>query len=189
MTDIQMLSGLVGILALLLALNLKLTFTLYKRVKQLPGFVHVPDALAEGAMLQQLSGKTVLNAKPELVWRQGSATAVLMFASRCPKCKEKLTEIPPLLLLTDGNGVEIKLVTNESVRHFRRFLADDKLAEHSIKVSQTDYLQLNPQQMSPAYLFISHQGQVEASGLIGDENWTLFCDQLKMFANVQQSVA
>ena len=30
---------------------------------------------------------------------------------------------------------------------------------------------------------------VEASGLIGDENWMLFCEQLQMVANTQQSVA
>lgn len=189
MTDVQMLNGLVGLLALLLALNLKLTFVLYKKVKQMPGFSRVPDPLADGTVLPQIIGTALLSAKPELVWQQRCATAVLMFASRCPKCKTKLSEIPALLALADDKGLEIKLVTSEPIRRFRRFLSDDKLALFSIKIAQSDYLQLNPQQMSPAYVFIDHLGRVEASGLIGDENWMLFCNQLLESSDTQQSVA
>lgn len=178
MNDMQMLNGFLGILALLLALNFKLTYRLYRKVKHLPGFVFLPDALEDGAILPELYGKNIQTGEAELVWRQGFATALIMFASRCPKCKSKLAEVETLLSSSNITDLDIKLVTNESVRHFRRFLNAEYLLKCTVRVSQTVYLQLNPQQVSPSYLFIGHEGNVEASGIIGDENWKLFCGQV-----------
>ncbi|MDP5138042.1 hypothetical protein ORJ04_19005 [Rheinheimera baltica] len=189
MTEVQLLSALVCCLALLLGLNLKLTYALYQRVRYLPGFTRVPEPLAIGTALPVVLGKALLNAEVSPVWQHGRPTALLLLASRCAKCKTKLSELPELLLLASGAGLEIKLITNESARPYRRFLAHAELASHCLMVRQSDYVQLNPQQMSPAYLFIDQQGQVEATGLIGDENWQLLCEQLKGFTDVEQSVA
>lgn len=189
MTEVQLLGWLVCCLALLLALNLKFTFALYKKVRDLPGFIQIPEPLVAGTALPQLTGTTLLEAEPELVWQHGYATALLFLASRCPKCKQKLAELPALLQLAQGSGLEIKLITTERARPYQRFLADQQLERHGVRVRQPDYLQLNPQQISPAYLFIDQQGQVEATGLIGDENWLLFCEQVQMMADTQQDVA
>lgn len=189
MTEVQLLGWLVCCLALVLALNLKLTFTLYKKVRDLPGFIQQPEPLLAGTELPQLTGTTLLETEPVQVWQHGYATALLFLASRCSKCKQKLAELPVLLQLAQGSGLEIKLITTERARPYQGFLAEPQLAKQCIRVRQLDYLQLNPQQISPAYLFIDQQGQVEATGLIGDENWLLFCEQLQMMADAQQDVA
>ena len=46
-------------------------------------------------------------------------------------------------------------------------------------MSGRDYLQLNPHQQSPAYLFVDQQGQLQAAGLIDDDNWLAFVAQLQ----------
>lgn len=189
MTELELLRSIVCILALLLALNLKLTLLLYKKVKQLPGFVPIADPLQDGSLMPVLNGTNLFSAQAAPVWRQGYATAILLFASRCAKCKTKLAEVPALLTLADGHGLDIRLISNEPARLVRRFLADDSLASHCVLLPQQDYLLINPQQMSPAYVFIDQQGQVEASGLIGDENWLQFCEQLHSIADSKRSVA
>lgn len=189
MNDVQVFSWLILSLALLLALNLKLTFTLYRKVRHLPGVIYIPEPLVTGTKLPMLSGKSLLSVELKPVWQNGYATAVLFLASRCSKCREKLDELPILFNLAEGSGLEIKLITSESARQYRRFLTDVQLARNCIRIRQSDYLQLNPQQMSPAYLFVDQQGVVEATGLIGDETWMQFCEQLQTLSNIQQNVA
>ena len=46
------------------------------------------------------------------------------------------------------------------------------------RLALRDYRKLNPTMSSPSYLFVNHEGIIEAAGLIGDEDWLALVDQL-----------
>lgn len=167
------------LLSLSVLLNLQLTLKMYLRVKELPGFYSQASTPQPGDQLQLLQGKNLHTGVAEEIWQQQSATVLLFLSSRCPKCQQKLAGLNQLQLLSQHSGVQIRLLSSEPGWRFKRFLAATSLAAQTLKMSGRDYLQLNPLQQSPAYLFVDQQGQIQAAGLIDDDNWLAFVAQLQ----------
>lgn len=179
MADNNWLYLLLGLLSLSVLLNLQLTLAMYLRVKELPGFYSLAQAPQPGDQLPLLQGKNLHTGVAEQLWQQQNATVLLFLSSRCPKCRQKLAALNQLHLLSQHCGVQIRLLSSEPGWRFKRFLASTSLAAQTLKMSGRDYLQLNPHQQSPAYLFVDQQGQLQAAGLIDDDNWLAFVAQLQ----------
>lgn len=164
-------------LALLVALNFKLTLHLFEMIKD-PSLLNPPFLAREiGDEMPEIKGKTL--SKESLTLTQVEQPSVLLFlSSRCPKCKDKVTEIEALLPLLDDAGLSMFLVTNEPSRHITKFLSNDALSEKVLQISSKQYKQINPTLSTPYYLFINHLTQLEAGGVIGDEDWLSFLQQM-----------
>lgn len=189
MTDISWIYLLLLLLSLSVLLNLQLTIKMYLRVKELPGFYSLAIAPQAGDQLPELQGKNLQTGVFQPVWHQNSATVLLFLSSRCPKCQQKLAALDQLNLLLNNSGVEMRLLSAEPGWRFKRFLANTSLAIQTLKMPGRDYLQLNPHQQSPAYLFIDQQGELQAAGLIDDENWLAFIEQLQDVATTSEQAA
>ena len=137
-----------------------------------------PVALEAGQALPQVTAR-LLGARQRVKPGADGQPAVLLFlASRCPKCLEKLAALDRLLPQAHGAGLALWLVSEEPARRLRRFLGSAALQAVTARVSLRDYRLLNPQMSSPSYVFVDHQGAVQAAGLIGDENWLGLLEQL-----------
>ncbi|WP_028101738.1 redoxin domain-containing protein [Pseudoduganella violaceinigra] len=106
--------------------------------------------------------------------------AVLLFlSSTCPKCRQKLPEVAGYLPLLEHAGLELWLVSREPAWRLRRFLRGSPLAQHALRVGMRDYKMLNPTMGSPFYLFVDNDGKLQAGGMVGDENWQTFQQQMQ----------
>lgn len=179
MTDIDVIYIALSFIALILALNLLLTFSLAKRLDSAGLLVaSIPKVALENTYVDNFRASRLID-KSGLILPQDKQPAVWLFlSSQCPKCHDTLPLLEPLLPLCESAQVSIQLITMESRKQMQRFLANSSLLQHCLLLKRKDYLRLNPSLTSPGYLFINHDGLIEAEGMIGDANWLSFEQQL-----------
>ncbi|MEL6538702.1 MAG: redoxin domain-containing protein, partial [Bacteroidota bacterium] len=107
------------------------------------------------------------------------AKALVFLGSKCPKCKAKLPELRASMAKTQNLGVMIWIVSVEKRRRIKNFLRDEVLLDATLRTNQDTYDYLNPQSAFPYYLFIDAENTVQAEGMLGDENWMNFIEQLE----------
>ncbi len=149
----------------------------------------VPAALAPGEPLPAVPARALAGGAPFQPGAGGQAAVLLFLASRCPKCAEKLAGIERLLPLARDAGLAVWLLSEEAPHRLRAFLPDGPLRAAAARVSLRDYRRLNPLMSSPYYLFVNHEGVLEASGLIGDEDWLALAQQLEQEARPEEQAA
>ncbi len=112
---------------------------------------------------------------------EGQATVLLFLSSGCPKCRGTVPELLRILPAICGANVGLWIVPADSRHDIAPLLEGSALLEHVLLLEPAVREQLNPQRAAPYYIFIDHQRVVLASGLIGDDNWKSFVDQMKEF--------
>lgn len=137
-----------------------------------------PTALAPGEPLPAVHARPLAGGAHFQPGATGQAAVLLFLASRCPKCAEKLAGIEQLLPLAREAGLALWLVSEEPARRLRAFLPSRILREATARLTLRDYRRVNPLMSSPSYVFVNHEGTVEAAGLVGDEDWLALAEQL-----------
>jgi peroxiredoxin len=166
------------ILVISVAINLKLTFILIRRVNPLV-MANTPELTCDiGEKLPAFNAYTY-EKKAFDVSRLNKACALIFLSSRCPQCKEKLKDIRDILPNLTPAGLELRLVSLESRRRLKSFFETQDLLEKCLLTDKSNYLSLNPRSKTPFYLFVDHNGHLEAAGTLGDENWQGFLQQMQ----------
>lgn len=178
MMDSDVVAIILLLLALSVALNLRLSLHLLKVVGELRASGRAASMLPLGEPVDAFTGKRLLDGAPLTVGEAGQPAVLLFLSSACPKCRHKLPEIARLAPLAREAGVALWLVSLEPGWRLRRFLQSTSLAGSTLRVSNADYGMLNPLMSSPSYLFVSQAGTLDARGMIGDDDWRSFCAQL-----------
>lgn len=155
-------------LAFALALNLKLTLSVLRTVRR---GAHATTALQPGQTLPDVDASALTDRRPIPLGTPGQARALLFLSSRCPKCRAKVAGIDALAGAAHGAGLALWIVSDEPVWRVRALLRGSALNAYTVRVGASAYRRLNPTRASPAYLFVNHEGVVEAAGLIGDTHW------------------
>ncbi|HEX8611873.1 MAG TPA: hypothetical protein VF800_11355 [Telluria sp.] len=176
--DSDVLAVILLLLALSVALNLKLSLQLLKAVDRLGTAAKAASILAPGEAVDAFAGKRLAGGAPLTVGGDGQPAVLLFLSSACPKCRHKLPEIARLAPLAREAGVALWLISLEPGWRLRRFLQASALAGSAVRVSTADYEMLNPLMSSPSYLFVSAAGTLDARGMIGDDDWRSFCEQM-----------
>lgn len=127
--------------------------------------------LPVGGPVAAVMGRMLNDGAPIMLPGVEQAVALLFLSSRCPTCRGKLAEIARLLAPAREAGLKIHLVSAEPVWRLRRFLADEALRGVTVVLSARRYARLNPAMYAPYYLFIDAAGDLQAAGLIGDDDW------------------
>ena len=103
-----------------------------------------------------------------------SDKVLIFLQTNCPKCKSKLSRVVKIIERAAQAQVDVKIVLYGSETSIERFVGQHDLKSNILQLSQGDYLNLNPRQISPAYMFVNEQNEIEAQGMIDDENWQYF---------------
>ncbi|WP_341503679.1 hypothetical protein [Gallaecimonas sp. GXIMD4217] len=188
MTDSTLIYTILAILSVSVAINLKLTFRILQLMRNPPP-QDTALAFAPGDAVPEIRGKRLADAQAMSLDHSGRASVLLFLSSRCPKCREKLPEIAALVPRLGPAGLDLWLLTTERKGRLEEFLGDGPLMALALKVSGRAYKQLNPALASPFYLFLDHQGQLQAGGMIGDADWQSFIEQMAEFGDELESVA
>lgn len=141
-----------------------------------------PQPPALGEHVAAVMGRMLDNGMPEMLPGVEQAVALLFLSSRCPSCRSKLPEIAGLLAPAEEAGLKIRLVSAEPAWRLRRFLVGDALRAITVRVSGRRYARLNPAMQAPYYMFIGPSGDLQAAGLIGDDDWLSLREQLEQVA-------
>jgi hypothetical protein len=173
--DRQILLLTLAILAFGMALNLHLSLAVLRRQRMERD---VPEAPGPGDLVPQVPARRLGARIRQPLLPEGQACALLFLSSKCDKCRAHLPEVSALLPSAAAAGLAMRIVSIEPGFRLRRFLEGTPLAAAAYRVRLDDYKKLNPRLASPAYLFVNHEGKVEASGLIGDDDWHSLCTQL-----------
>lgn len=166
--DSQILYLTLAVLAFGLALNLKLTLSVLRASRRER---EAPERLAPGQPVPRVTARRMAGRDPVQLVGDGQASVLLFLSSKCPKCRSKLPELAQLAPAAEQAGLAIWLVSEEPAWRLRGFLRGTALWQLAVRVNLKDYLALNATLLSPAYLFVSHEGVLEATGLIGDDDW------------------
>jgi peroxiredoxin len=165
--DGQILYLTLAALAFGIALNLKLTLSVLRASRRER---HVAEGLVPGQPVPPVTARTLTRDRVQLVGN-GQSSVLLFLSSKCPKCRSKLPELEQMLTAARQEGLAIWLVSEEPAWRLRGFLRGYALLSVAARVKLKDYMALNATLLSPAYFFVNHDGMLEATGLIGDENW------------------
>ncbi|MYM91864.1 redoxin domain-containing protein [Rugamonas sp. FT82W] len=172
--DSQILYLTLALLALGLALNIKLTLSVLHTTRRERD---TPEALSPGAPVPQVQARALRGGAVHRMGAGGQAAALLFLSSKCPKCKTKLAEIGGMLAPAEQAGLDIWIVSHEPGWRLRQFLRGFPLTR-ALRVTLRDYKLLNPTLASPSYMMVNHEGVLEAAGMIGDDDWLNLCAQL-----------
>ncbi|MEM9340688.1 MAG: redoxin domain-containing protein [Bacteroidota bacterium] len=179
MIDQSLLLVILTFLIAAVGFNLWLSFRLVRTIRLLPNAKELPPSLEVGTAIPYFSAKRIANNETFALEEYRDYANVLVFlASKCPKCKSKLPEMAKVLDKIGPLGVSLWIITRETRKQMKKFIDDAGLMEVVLKVDEETYDFLNPQGMSPYYLFISNENVLEAEGQIGDENWLNFLQQI-----------
>lgn len=175
--DRQLLLLILAMLAFGLAFNLYLSLSVLRRTRMerdpAAEPVPMPGEAAPRLPARHMDTRTRASLLPE-----GRACALLFLSTRCDKCRERLPQVAALLPAAAAAGLALRIPSVEPAFRLRRFLRGTPLAGAVWQLRTADYKRLNPRLASPAYLFVNHEGGIEAAGLIGDENWLGLVEQL-----------
>jgi len=166
------------VLIIVTAINLKLTLRLLKIINSPPVDVNNQLPVDIGEKLPIVMGRSLNKKIEEKVSGDGVPAVLVFLSSKCPVCREKVPEIESIYTKSGDAGLTLRLITKESKSRIRHFFSDSKLLKALLVVSNKSYKTLNPTQASPYYLFIDHERRLQACGIIGDENWQSFVDQI-----------
>ncbi len=162
-------------LAVALSLNLKLSLAVLRAGRSER---NLPAAPVVGQPMRALAARSLApNAPVDLMDRQ-QATVLLFLDSRCTKCSATLPDLEHMLPAAQQAGLTMWLVSQERPWRLRRFLQAPSLRARVARLDLDAYRSLNPHMSAPSYLFVNHDGVLEASGMIGDENWQGLRSQL-----------
>ena len=170
--EFEYINYIVIFLLVIVTLNLFLTVKLMKAMRWQISPDVLREPLAEGSIIESFIA-TNQHTKSQIDFIDNDSARVFVFLhTGCPSCKERISDVMQAVELSMGEGVAIYLITTEGYKKCRAFLQSTDLLEKLLHVDKETYKKINPQQASPAYVFVNDENAVEAQGLIGDENWT-----------------
>lgn len=177
--DIGVLYLVLGVLAFGVALALKLALAAVDAARHLAAAGERQATPPPGEVIPAVAAR-LLEGRARVALPDLGMPAVLLFlSSTCPKCRQKLPQIENYLPHLDRAGLQLWLVSREPAWRLKRFLRGRLLARHALRVGMRDYKALNPTMASPFYLFVDEEGRLQAGGMVGDENWDAFHQQMR----------
>lgn len=177
--DSTLLSLLVVALAVLLAFNLFLSLRLTALVGAL-AHARLPDTVPIGEALPDFRARALHDGRrvtaDALLTEQA---AVLVFLSPgCKTCLQRLPELKRMQPLMQDAGVALWMIASGSERLLRDYFDATGLLSQVLRVDDRNMRILNPKHSAPFYIFIDPMRIVQASNLIGDEDWLSFRAQI-----------
>jgi hemin uptake protein HemP len=177
--DPTLLSLLVIALAVLVAFNLFLSLRLTSLVGAL-AHARLPDTVPIGEALPDFRARALQNGRrlssDELLAEH--ATVLIFLNPGCKTCLQRLPELKRMQPLMQDAGVALWVIANGGDRQLRAYFETSDLLSQVLKLSGRDMRKLNPKYSAPFYIFIDPMRIVQASNLIGDENWLSFRAQI-----------
>ncbi len=177
--DPILISGLVVVLTLAVAFNFFLYLRMSKLVIQLV-FASLPDSVPVGEALPDFNARSVLDGRrisaSEILAEEAT---VLVFLSRgCEKCRQRLPELERMLPLMQEAKVSLWVIGTGQKRLLRQYFEATLLLPRVLQVSVKYQRLLNPKYAAPFYIFVDSQRIVQASSLLGDDDWLSFRSQI-----------
>ena len=177
--DPTLLAMLVVALSVLLAFNLFLSLRLARLVNALAQ-ARLPDSVPIGAPLPGFHARTLQEGRRVSVDRLlDDQAAVLVFLSpSCQACLQRLPELVRMQPRMEEAGVALWVIANGPQRRLRDYFESTGLTHRVLRVDRSTLRKLNPKFSAPFYIFVDPSRIVQASHLIGDDNWQSFRAQI-----------
>jgi hypothetical protein len=136
---------------------------------------------APGRPLPGFAGRSLDGAERVGPESLGGRPAVLVFVGAgCPKCHASLPVLKALLGGMDRAGVSLRIIPLALDRQPFPEVTNDPLLRPLVwPLGLGACLRLNPNLETPYYLFVDHLSVVQATGLLDDDDWRGFVDQLQ----------
>lgn len=177
--DPILLGALLVALAALLAFNLFLSLRLTRLVNALAQ-ARLPDTVPIGAPLPGFHARTLQDGhRVAAETLLGDQAVVLVFLSPgCQACLQRLPELVRMQPRMEEAGVALWVIAHGPQRRLRDYFESTGLMPRVLRVDQGTLRRLNPKFSAPFYIFVDSARIVQASHLIGDDNWQSFRAQI-----------
>lgn len=166
-------------LILSVILNLSLTLYLFKYVRLLNKEKQdaPPLTLPPGYIIEDFKARLI--NENQIVALEDNSSVIIFLSEKCGLCRSKVPQLEFLLPAVEKVDVSlwINLVDNVSAKD--SFLSESPLINKAISIDKELIRTLNPRTASPFYLLIDHKKELQASGMIGDDNWNSFIEQME----------
>lgn len=168
-----------AVIAFLLSTNLHRIAPLLRLARR-SGPAELPLTLPLGQIVPAFEGRARADGRhftsAEL---EGQAAVLLFLSSGCSKCRGTVPELLRILPAIRSAGVGLWIIPADSRHDLAPLLEGSALLDHVLSVEPAMRERLNPRQAAPFYIFIDHRMVALASGLIGDDDWQSFADQME----------
>lgn len=109
----------------------------------------------------------------------GQSVVLVFLSANCRECRKRMPEISEILGPAERLGVSLWVIGTESARRLARLPEASPLRARILDVRSKVCRRLNPRSSSPFYVFIDDRGIVQASNIVGDEDWQSFLGQMR----------
>lgn len=166
-------------LALFSAFNFLLTLKLGNIVSELSLALPGEHSPLIGRQLPPIKARAIATSRVvEIQAKTNSAFAIIFIAPACPKCVAKIPEIVKLTEEARRLSLTIWVVCTATRRQSKRFLNQTPLLDYAITLPEDIRKVVNPSNISPYYVFLEQDLKILATGMLGDQNWDSFKDQV-----------
>jgi len=108
----------------------------------------------------------------------GQTTAMVFLSSGCPKCVSKREDLLAILPGMQRAGLAFYIVPADAVHGVSEIVDGSPLADRVLRIKPDALPRLNPNALTPAYLFIDEAGIVRDHSHMDDPNWIGFVSQM-----------
>lgn len=166
-------------LALATAMNSFFLIRAAKMIEAVAPAMGAPSPLPEDTPLPAFSGRMAeTNAPVDNASLLGKPCVIIFTAPGCAACEGKKPEILKAQQDAEALGVRFlaaELAPQSGLREKQR---ENRFSRFAVKLDKKSFYRLNPAKAMPLYIFLDENGTAKASGMIGDENWVLFTEQV-----------
>ena len=168
------------LLAFAVAANAVLLTRLTKLARSLAPTIGMPTPLSANMPMPAFSG-VYLQSEQRVSNEslKGAPGMIVFLAEHCALCQEKSGEIKTTADRAIAQGLSVLVTSMAARRHFKRHLAGGPFVNFAVYIDERLRRRLNPAWFAPLYLFFDENGVVQASNVVGDDDWRSFTAQLE----------
>lgn len=161
------------------ALNSFFVIRTAKMIEAMAPEMGMPLHLSQDTPLPSFSGSMISTGEvvsnDSLIGKPG---VIIFTAAGCAVCEEKKPEILKAQQRAKELGVTFLAAKTASPGAAKENLNRTAFSNFMMTLDKNSFRKLNPTKSMPLYIFFNESGIVKASNIIGDENWTLFIEQI-----------
>jgi len=178
--DSQLLYFVISVFTLVLMLNSWIILRLVKKTGDQRDGKPAEILTLVGAKFPDAKAYYFSRKFPDLDFGDIDSSFVMVFLSdKCPICSDVAIQLQKIYAAIKRNELGLYIVPTGPHNPVLKMFNEHEIGDQIIQLDPIAFRMLNPDYTSPLYIFVGEDRLIEATDIVGDEDWISFTKQLE----------